>query len=205
MHYRRLLLGALCAVVLSGGPKSAAQEKSAGPGQAQMDEMMKKWKEISSPGEHHNKLDAFIGKWDVEVKTWMGGPGTTPATSRGSCTYSWTVGGRFLRQDFSGDMMGMPLEGIGYTGYDNFEKKYLGVWFDNSATTIYTLEGSMNKEGTVLTMYGKMDDGMTGEIGKMAKYVYRIVGKDRIVFEIHDLTLGEPNTKVVEMTFTRKI
>jgi hypothetical protein len=204
MYYHRLLAGALCAVILFGSPASRAQEKNAAPGQNSMSEMMKKWKEIATPGEPHRKLDAFVGNWDVETKAWME-PGSEPTTSRGSCTYSWAVGGRFLKQDFKGEAMGMPIEGIGYTGYDNFEKKYVGIWLDNSTTAIFTLEGTMNKEGTVLTMYGKMDEWMTGEIGKMEKYVFRILGKDKIVFEIHNPALGESTSKVIEMTFTRKI
>jgi hypothetical protein len=202
MNYRRLLSGALCAVVLCGGPKSEAQEKS--PGQDQMNEMMKKWKEIAAPGNPHKKLDMFVGTWDVETRMWMGGPEAPPTTTRGSTTFAWTVGGRYLRQDFRGEMAGMPVEGMGYTGYDNFEKKYVGVWMDNTTTAIFSMEGTMNREGTVLTMYGKMDEWMTGEVGKMSKYVFRVLDKDTIVFEIHDLAIGEPNTKVVEMTFTRK-
>jgi hypothetical protein len=202
MNYRGLLSGALCAAVLCVGPKGEAQEKN--PGQEQMNEMMKKWKEIATPGAPHRKLDAFVGTWDVETRMWMGGPDAPPTTTRGSTTYAWTVGGRYLRQDFHGEMAGMPVEGQGYTGYDNFEKKYVGVWMDNTSTAIFGMEGTMNKEGTVLTMYGKMDEWMTGEVGKMSKYVFRIVNKDTIVFEIHDLAIGEPNTKMVEMTFTRK-
>ena len=201
MNYRRLLSGALCAVVLSGGPRLGAQEKGAAPGQGQMNDMMKKWKEISTPGDPHKKLDVFVGTWDVEVR--MEGPSAPPTTTKGSTTFAWTVGRRYLRQDFQGEMGGMPVEGQGFTGYDNFEKKYVGVWMDNTSTAIFSLEGTMNKEGTVLTMYGKMDEWMTGEVGKMAKYVW-ILNKDKIVFEIHDLAIGEPNTKVVEMTFTRK-
>jgi hypothetical protein len=204
MNYRRLLSGVLCAVVLCGGPRLRAQEKGAGPGQDQMAERMKKWKEISTPGDEHKKLDAFVGTWDVETRMWMGRPGASPTTTKGSTTYAWTVGGRYLRQDFQGEMAGMPVEGQGFAGYDNFEKKYVGVWMDNTSTAIFGMEGTMNKEGTVLTMYGKMDEWMTGEVGKMSKYVFRIPNKDRIIFEIHDLAIGEPNTKVVEMTFTRK-
>lgn len=204
MNHRRLLSGMVCAALLSGGLMVRAQEKSAGSGQDQTNEMMKKWKEISTPGEPHRKLDVFVGTWDVETRAFMGGPGTAPTVSKGSCTYSWAVGGRFLKQEFKSEMMGMPIEGVGYTGYDNFEKKYVGAWLDNSTTAIFTLEGAMNKEGSVLTMFGKMDEWMTGEVGKMTKYVFRILTKDKIVFEIHDPALGEPNDMAIEMTFTRK-
>lgn len=197
MHYRLMLSGTLCATLLFGTLQ--AQEQST----EQADAMMKKWKEISAPGDPHKKLDTFVGNWNVEIRAWMGGPAVPPQISKGTTTYSWTVGGRYLRQDFHGEMAGMPVEGQGFTGYDNFEKKYVGVWMDNTSTAIFGLEGTMNPEGTLLTMYGKMDEWMTGEIGKMSKYIFRILGKDKIVFEIHDLAIGEPNTKVVEMTLTR--
>jgi len=197
MHYRLMLSGTLCATLLFGTLQAQEQSKE------QADAMMKKWKEISTPGDPHKKLDAFVGTWDVEIRAWMGGPAVPPKISKGTTTYSWTVGGRYLRQDFRGEMAGMPVEGQGFTGYDNFEKKYVGVWMDNTATAIFSLEGTMNPEGTLLTMYGKMDEWMTGEVGKMSKYVFRILGKEKIVFEIHDLAIGEPNTKVVEMVLTR--
>jgi hypothetical protein len=62
----------------------------------------------------------------------------------------------------------------------------------------------MNQDGTVLTMFGKMDEWMTGEIGKTVKYVFRIVDKNRFVFEVHDMAIGEPNTKVMEITYIRR-
>jgi hypothetical protein len=44
---------------------------------------------------------------------------------------------------------------------------------------------------------------MTGEHGKTIKYVTRIVNNDKHMFEIHDLSIEEPNTKVMEMVYTR--
>ena len=48
----------------------------------------------------------------------------------------------------------------------------------------------------------------------MVKYVYRFSGEraeggawkaiDRIVLEVHDLAIGELNTKVLEFTYTRQ-
>jgi len=69
---------------------------------------------------------------------------------------------------------------------------------------MYTMEGSANAAGTVFTFYGKSDEPMTGEHGKTIKYVLRIVNNDKHIFEIHDLSIEEPNTKVMEMVYTRK-
>lgn len=194
---RTILVSALCALLLSTGGNTLAQEK-------EDDAMTKKWKEVSTPNENHKKLDAFVGTWDVESKIWMGGPAAPPTVDKGSTTYSWDLGGRFLKQEYDGSMMGMPVHGLGYTGYDNFAKKYVGVWLDNSSTAIFPMDGTFNKEGNLLTMYGRMDEWMTGELGKNVKYQFRFLGKDKFVFEIHDLAIGEPNTKTMEMTMTRK-
>lgn len=196
---RTMLSAALCALLLSSAGSTIAQDQGGAN-----DEMMKKWKEVSTPGENHKKLDAFIGKWDVESKMWPGGPATAPVVDKGSTTYAWDLGGRFVKQEYDGMMMGMSMHGTGYTGYDNYAKKYIGVWMDNSSTSFFPMDGAFNKEGNVLTMYGKMDEWMTGEIGKNVKYVIRFLSKDKIVFEIHDLSLGEANTKMMEMTMTRK-
>jgi hypothetical protein len=143
------------------------------------------------------------GNWDAEVKYWMGGPGAPPTVSKGKATMKMILGGRFLQQDYSGNMMNMPFTGLGITGYDNMNKKYVSFWIDNMGTGMSTTDGAMDQAGKVLTTYGKMDDPGTGERGKNMKNVTRIVDKNRLVFEVHDLALGEPNTKVMEIVFTR--
>jgi len=186
-----------------------AQEKKATepakqPSKAEKDEMMKKWMEVSSPGEAHKRLNDLVGTWTTESRIWMEGPGSQPTLTKGMAEYKWILGGRFLQQDLQGEMMGMPMTGIGFTGYDNFNKKYIGTWIDDSGTAMYTMEGTADQTGKVITLYGKMDESMTGERDKTVKYVFRILDKDKHVFEIHDLSIGEASTKVVEMTYTRK-
>jgi len=166
-----------------------------------MQEMMAKWKEIATPGEMHKKLAVFEGVWDTESRMFGGGD---PGVSRGSAEYSWIMGGRYLRQDYQGEMMGSPFKGMSLTGYDNYAKKYVGIWIDDMSSTIATMDGHMNQDGSVLTMFGKMDEWMTGEIGKTVKYVFRIIDNDHHVMEMHDMAIGEPNTKVMEITYTRR-
>ena len=69
---------------------------------------------------------------------------------------------------------------------------------------MYNSEGGFDQSGKVLTTYGKMDEPMTGEHDKNVKYVTRIISPDKFVFEVHDFAMGESNTKVVEVKYTRK-
>jgi len=210
MNYAKMVGSAL----LIGGlllPCGSASAQEAGkkqepkaqqmPGQ---EEMTKKWMEVSTPGEAHKKLDDMIGTWDTEAKIWTQGPGSEPTVTKGTAVNSWVLGGRYLKQEFKGEMMGMPFEGVGYTGYDNYNKKYIGYWIDNSSTQMLMMSGMIDKSGKVLTLYGTMDEWMTGANGKPVKYVTRIINKDKHMFEIYDLAFGETNVKMMEMTYTRK-
>ena len=196
-----------CVVVVQPAPaqdKPASKEsksssdKGAPPG---MEEMMKKMAEMAAPGPAHKSLEPLVGEWNVQARFWMGGP--EPTESKGTATKRWILGGRFLQEDFKGEFMAMPFQGLGLTGYDKMKQKYVGVWIDSMGTAMATSEGSADVEGKVLTMSGTMDDPMTGEKNKPIKYVMRIAGQDKHVMEMHDLSLGE-KSKMGEITYTRK-
>ena len=173
------------------------------PDQGNMEEMMKKWKIAASPNEAHKKLEWFVGNWELTMKWWMD-PSAPPMESKGSAEFKMALDGRFLFQNATGSMMGMPFAGTGYIGYDNMKKCYTNFWMDNTSTGFVTAEGSIDQTGKIITWYGKMDDPTTGEYDKNVKYVARITGNNSFVYEIHDLAIGEPNTRVGEITYTRK-
>ena len=163
---------------------------------------MKAWQEAATPGKFHKMLDVNVGKWDAEMKMWMG-PGE-PVKSTGTEECRWVMGGRYLEQNFKGTAMGMPMEGKGFTGYDNFNKKYVGFWIDNFGTGMATMDGQMDPDGKTLTLNGTMDEPATGQHAKPVRYIARVLDQNTRVFEMHDLTLPEPNTKVMEITYKRK-
>lgn len=181
----------------------AAQEKQH-PSQAEMDEMMKRWQAGMTPGAPHQVLESMAGEWISETKIWMAGPDAPPAVSKGASTMTMVLGGRFLQHDMTGEMMGLPMVGIGLMGYDNVEKKYVGSWVDNTSTAITMLEGNANADNTVITYTGTMDDAATGEMNKPVKYITRILGKNKHMFEMHDMSTGGKGTKVMEIVYERK-
>jgi len=133
-----LLSTALSLAIWSGGAVAddakQGESKSAKPATAtppNMEEMTKKMQEFATPGPAHKALDALAGEWNVEARYSMGGPGTPPTTSKGVAVTRWILGGRYLQEEFSGEMMGRPFKGIGVTGYDNFKKKYISTWVDD--------------------------------------------------------------------------
>jgi hypothetical protein len=191
-----LVLGALTASL------APAQDKKADMNPAEA-EMMKKWQAFMTPGEGHKKLDWLAGNWEANIQMWMD-PGKPPSESKGTESGSLILGGRYLQSATKSTMMGMPFEGQGTMGYDNFRKKYFFTWIDNFGTGVTRAEGTLDPSGKILTLYGRMDEPTTGEIDKPVKYVYRFEGADKHIFEIHDLDMGGEAHKVMEITYTRK-
>jgi len=186
--------------------KTGAQDKAkprAAPAAADMQEMMKKWMEAAKPGEGHKLLEPMVGKWDTVTRMWMAAE-QPPAESKGTSEVKWTLDGRFLLEEATGQMMGMPYKSMTFMGFDNFKKKYVFSYMDNLGTALYTGEGKLDLSKQVLTAFGRMDDPMMGETDKPVKYVTRIISKDKHVFEIYD-EIGSPNEfKAVEIVYTRK-
>jgi DMSO/TMAO reductase YedYZ molybdopterin-dependent catalytic subunit len=170
----------------------------------EMQEMMKKWMEIATPGEGHKFLDQFVGKWDVISRMWLEGPDKPPSETKGLSESKWILEGRFLLEEATGQMMGMPYKSMNFIGFDNYKKKYIVSYMDNLGTGLYTGEGKLDPSNKVLTMFGKMDDYMTGENDKPVKYVTRIISKDKHVFEVYDEVGNPKEYKVAEIIYTRK-
>ena len=162
---------------------------------------MKRWQEACTPGPAHKDLARFLGSWDTE--TTILGMGE-PMKSKGTAEWKWLFEGRFIQQDWSGDMMGQPIKGQMTMGYDNFKQKYTTASVNTMETVLLTSEGNFDQSRQTLITYGKLDEPITGEIGKTFKSVWRFAGTDKVTFEVHDLAIGETNTKVFEVVYTRR-
>lgn len=127
----RLLLLALVA------PLAACKSAPAMPDEATQ---MQRWMEYGTPGPAHQALGQRVGTWDMTVVQY-GAPGMPPSESHGTSVVQWMLDGRFLRDDTSADVQGMPFAGFGLTGYDNLKRKYVSTWCDSMTTGIATFEG----------------------------------------------------------------
>lgn len=204
MHRPTRATAVLAAVALFTAGSLLAQEKQSPAGQPDMQEMMKRWEAARTPGEPHKLLAAMAGDWDVETKYWMGGPGSEVSVTKGTTTMKMILGGLFLQQELTSEVMGMPMHGIGITGYDNTKQKYVAYWIDNTSSAQFTMEGEMDGVGTTCTYWGVMDEPMTGEKNKPVKYTLTMVNKDRHIFRIFDPPAYGEKDPVVEMVYTRK-
>jgi hypothetical protein len=165
--------------------------------------MMKLWMEYATPGENHKYLEYFVGTWENSVKMWMA-PDAPPQVSKGESMSEMMLGGRFLKSYNKGSMMGMSFEGVALTGYDNFKKKFVTIWFDSTGTGFYQTSGSLDTSRKIKIESGIWDDFMTGGKSKV-KWVTKIIDDNNYRFDMYN---EDPKTgkefKSVEIVYTRK-
>lgn len=161
------------------------------------DPMMAKWMEMSTPGPQHKMLEPLVGKWTFTCKTMM--PGMPTEESTGTCETKWAMDGRFIQDDVKGTMMGQPFNGMSFTGYDNFKKKYVMTWLDNMNTGLMASEGTYDAATKTFTYIGECPDVMTGKMSKsrstvkatdndhwtMQSFKAGPDGKEALMMEIH--------------------
>ena len=153
-----------------------------------------------SPGPEHELLQRFIGDWTTSTRLPMFPDGEP---TEGRTSFRWLMDGRFLISEGDTSMMGMPFQEAMLLGYDRFKMSYVATFLSSMDTAIRHAEGDLTRDGKTLIVYGTLDEYLTGEHDKMVKYVFRFRSDDEMVLEVHDLPIGETNTMVVEVTFTR--
>ena len=167
----------------------------------QMAEMMRQAQRWTAPGEPHRVLERFLGKWNTELRMFIGGKASQP--EKGTAESTWLMDGRWLTTRGRGSMMGMPLEQYLLIGYDNFKKSYVATAVSSMDTAMLRFEGDLTQDGKTLIAYGTLDEYLTGEHDKMVKCIWRFLADDKFLFEVHDLPIGETDTKVFEILYTK--
>lgn len=187
------------ALVITASPlmaKDKKPEKHMDP-QAMMDVYTK----LATPGEPHKQLASLAGSWTTTTKSWME-PDKPPMESTGSCEQKMLLGGRFLQQECTGDMMGQPFTGIGVIGYDNHTKKYVSTWMDSMGTGIFSMEGTASADGKTISEKGQYDDPIEGRMKLRA--VWKIADGNTEIFEMYGTGKRGKEMKMMEIAYTRK-
>lgn len=156
--------------------------------------------EAGAPREEHAELAKGVGEWDVKCHVYMG-PGTDPIPMEASASARMVLGGRYLMQDFEGELMGEPFVGVLYMGYDPLKAEYFGVWMDNMGCAPSIATGAEDADGAI-DMGGLLRDAMT-PTGRPYRHVSKPLGDDRALVQIYDSLPDGSEFLVMEMLYTR--
>ncbi|HEY1252593.1 MAG TPA: DUF1579 domain-containing protein [Thermoanaerobaculia bacterium] len=195
--------GALALAAALPAQDKTAQKPAAKPGAPDQAAMMEMMKKASTPGDMHKKLDDMVGTFNAELKMWMD-PSKPPETSKGTETSAWALGGRFVETKFEGTFMGQPFNGLGYTGYDNVQKKYVGTWMDTAGTGMMFSTCTLDATGKSMTCKSStVWDPMSGKQTPM-EFKTTWTDRDHHTMEMFGAGPDGKNYKMMEISYTRK-
>lgn len=167
----------------------------------EMQEMMEKYQKLAAPGEQHKKLAKMEGSWDLRIKTWMG-PDQPPAEAKGTSEFRMILGGRFLEQELTSEMMGNPYNGKGLMGYDNVSGKYVNIWMDDMSTSIMLFEGTATPDEKQIIQTSHYDDPIQGPMD--FRTVTTVMDENTLGFEMYSTGKTGKEEKMMEIIYTRK-
>lgn len=163
-------------------------------------EQMQIWMDYMTPGPMHELMAKSVGEWKTINRYWMD-PATEPMVTEGTATIEMILGGRYQSAKHTGTVMGMPMEGMNLTGYDNASGEFTSIWIDNLGTGTAVAKGKYDERTGELKMGGSMVDPMTkGEM--QFREVTKILNENHHIFEMYMIYNGE-EFKSLEIEFIR--
>ena len=126
--------------------------------------MMKNWQTYMTPGDVHKMMAKWDGNWDGDVSMWMQ-PGAPEEKSKIATVNKMVMNGLYQQGTHTGNMMGMPFNGMGTLAYDIHKKEFINTWIDNMGSGIMVMKGPWDEATKTITLKGKMTDpGTTNDV-----------------------------------------
>ncbi|HRB20819.1 MAG TPA: DUF1579 domain-containing protein [Nitrosomonas sp.] len=198
MRITYLIVTSLCIALMA--PVAVAKDlKATKPMDHQA--MMELYQKLATPGEPHSLLANLAGSWDTKTKEWMES-GKPPMESAGTVEIKSVLGGRFIQEDYTGNMMGQPFFGLSMTGYDNLQKRYVTAWMSTMGTGMFIMEGTASADGKTITLTGKHPEPGGGFMTHRA--IWKIVDNNNQTFDMYGAHHGQKEMKNMEIVYMRK-
>ena len=150
--------------------------------------MNKAWAAYMTPGESHQMLAKADGKWDAEISFYYNPD--SPSVNKAVCESKMILGGRYQQSSYTGDIDGMPFEGMNTLAYDNARKIFISTWVDNMGTGIMYMEGTYDAATTTMNFKGKATDVASGK-DIAVREVFKIVDDKTHTMEMFETKDGK--------------
>jgi hypothetical protein len=189
----RTALLALCnaALLAQPQPEGISPEQAAAMARAQ-------------PGTPHAALAKLAGEWTTTTK-FSPAPGAPEMESTGAATLTMTLDGRFLRDEWKGEMMGAPITSSKTIGFNNGSQKYETVWTYTMSTGMLVGIGRSSDDGKTIEFQGTFDEGPQGGGVSTLHLTLKIASNDEFSWHLSDAAPGaERRGPVMVTTYKRK-
>jgi len=162
------------------------------------DAAMKAYMESAKPGPEHKMLADMAGTWDVSMTNYT--DPKSPTTTKGTSVMTTMMDGRYIKEELTSEMMGMPFHGFGITGFNNTTRKFETIWLDTMGTMIMTGSGE-GANGTINVTFDFVDPMSKQKV--TAKGVTKVIDANKHTFTMYMMMDGK-EMKAMEAEYTRK-
>ncbi len=152
--------------------------------------------EFPKPTKEHQLLEKFVGTWKTQSEGLMG-PEQPPMKCEGMMK-SRSLGGFWVINEMTGNMMGTPMTGVQTIGFNTDKQKYVGTWVDSMMNHLWQYQGSVDESGTTLTLEAEGPNFMAAAKTTKFRDIYEFKSPDHI--RATSSMLGEDGQWVVFMT-----
>jgi len=166
------------------------------------DDQMQKWMAYMTPGKEHQSLAKLNGNWVYTSKMWMD-PAGEPQTTQGTATCEMLLDGRYSQMKVSGNVMGMPFNGVSLTAYDNGKKLWLTTWIDNMGTGFMYGEGKYDPDTKTIVYNGTMFEPIQKKNLTYRQNV-QMVDDNHMVMEMFNTNKDGKEYKSMHVEYVRK-
>lgn len=164
--------------------------------------MMKNWQTYMTPGDVHKMMAKWNGNWDGDVSMWMQ-PGAPEEKSKIATVNKMVMNGLYQQGTHTGNMMGMPFNGMGTLAYDIHKKEFINTWIDNMGSGIMVMKGPWDEATKTITLKGKMTDpGTTNDVDVKEKFI--IVDDNTQEMKMYAMMPDGKEFQTMNIKFTRK-
>ncbi len=189
----RILLAALCFGMLAGlhieFVPFAPQPAKADP--------------VGAPGAEHKRLNALIGEWTTDIKTWKTHDGE-PIALKGTATRRWVLDGRFVEERAENETSRAGrFRSTTYLGYNRRTKLYQRFWITNTSTGMFTERGRYDPDANHIQTEGSEVNPISGAV-ILTTSVLKIDSPSRHVFTAYATGANGVRWKQLEIVYSKK-
>lgn len=162
---------------------------------------MEEFMALNVVGAEHEWMAPLVGTFHGTMSLFAE-PGAEPMQSEGVMVNRWFLGGRWLRQDWSSDFMGQPLQGFGLFGYDTLQKRYQGFWVDTMGTFMAPITNGQAVDARTVETYGESWDPSSGHVVQR-RDVVRIIDRNHHTFDMYQTHPGQDEIQILHVEYSR--
>ena len=179
--------------------KATKKEAMATPDSATM---MKNWQDYMTPGDIHKMMAKWDGTWSGEVTMWMY-PGAPEQKSTSTAVNKMLFNGLYQQSTHTGDMMGMPFNGMSTVAYDIHKKEFVSTWIDNMGSGIMMMKGPWDESTKTITLKGTMMDPGT-KADTDVRETFQIIDDNTQEMKMYVMTPEGKEFNTMNIKYTRK-